>query len=219
MNVQAAAVAETEPDDVLSSPEDLVLNGRYRFVLGAPLPTYGTGATQAFRVEDEHQGPLDLFALVGDQTLPPRSDEIAALTGFEHRHVMKLVDSGTVPYSGPGSAHQTIILEFPAGGHVMPPQGASAMAENDVKRRIMGPVLDALAALHEMSIVHRGVICSMPTNSAARWFWATVSRAFPASVSRPPSSLWSALVPRHWDAAGAGARLMFMPSAQRSWHC
>jgi serine/threonine protein kinase len=48
-------------------------------------------------------------------------------------------------------------LEFPAGGHVMPPQGASAMAENDVKRRIMGPVLDALAALHEMSIVHRGV--------------------------------------------------------------
>jgi hypothetical protein len=141
MNAQAAAEAEAEQDDVLISPEDLILNGRYRILRGALLLSYGTSATEAFRVEDDQQGSLDLFALVGDQTLPPRSDEIALLTGFMHRHVMRLVDAGTVPNSGPGSAHHPIILEFPAGGHVMPPQGASAMVENEVKRRIMGPVL------------------------------------------------------------------------------
>ncbi len=157
MNAQAAAVAEAEQDDVLSSPEDLILNDCYRIVRGAPLPTYGTSATQAFHVQDKQQKPLDLFALIGDQTLPPRSDEIVALTGFKHRHLMMLVDAGTVPFSGPGSAHQTIILEFPAGGHVMSPQGASAMVENDVKRRIMGPVLNALMTLHELFIIHRGV--------------------------------------------------------------
>jgi hypothetical protein len=157
MNAQAAAVAEAEQDDVLSSPEDLILNSRYRIVRSAPLPSYGTSATQAYRVEDKQHGPLDLYALVGDQTLPPRSEEIAVLIDFDHRHLVRLVDAGTVPFSGPGTAHQTIILQFPAGGHVMPPQGAHAMIENDVKRRIMGPVIEALSALHEQSIVHRAV--------------------------------------------------------------
>ena len=157
MNVQAAEMVAAEPDDVTGSPDDPILNNHYRIVRGAPLASHGTSVARAFRVDDLQHGHLDLFALVGGQDLPPRSHETAALIGFEHRHLMPLVDAGTVPLSGPGSAHQTVILEFPRGGHVMAPEGANPMSEQDVQRRIMGPLLDALSALHEQSLIHRAV--------------------------------------------------------------
>ena len=157
MNVQAAKMVAAEPDDGTGLPDDPILNNRYRIVSRAPLASFATAATQAFRFEDGQDGALALFARVGDPDLPPRRDDIAALIGFEHRHLMALVDAGPVPISGPGSAHPAIVLELPRGGRLVPSHGANALTEQHVKRRIMRPLLDALTALHEQSLVHRAV--------------------------------------------------------------
>jgi hypothetical protein len=68
-----------------------------------------------------------------------------------------LIDAGTVPFVAPGEANHTIIVEYPRGGHIMPADNPHPMSESDVKKRVIGPVREALAALHEHGIIHRSV--------------------------------------------------------------
>ncbi len=157
MNAEAALAVEAEPEDELGTPEDPVLNGRYQVVRNAPLAGLCTPVARAFKAVDLAGGALEVFALVSEMAMPPRSDEIAELRNVTNAHLMRLIDAGTVPFVAPGEANHTIIAEYPRGGHIMPAESPHPMSEQDVRKRVIGPVRDALAALHERGVIHRSV--------------------------------------------------------------
>ena len=157
MNAEAALAVEAEPEDELGTPEDPVLNGRYQVVRNAPLAGLCTPVARAFKAVDLEGGAIEVFALVSEMAMAPRSDEIAELRNLTNTHLMRLIDAGTVPFVAPGEANHTIIAEYPRGGRIMPAENPRPMSEADVRKRVIGPLCDALAALHERGVMHRSV--------------------------------------------------------------
>ena len=156
MGAPAAAAAEPDTRD-FGYPQDAVLNGRYRIVGAAPLATFHTPTAHAFKVEDLNGSGFDAYALVDESELPPRIDMIAELRALDHRHLVRLIDAGTVSLTGPGQANSAVVLERPLGGRLMPDQGARPMSEQAVRQEVMAPVLGVLTTLHKHGLIHRAV--------------------------------------------------------------
>ncbi len=158
---QAAAV-----DPGFGDPDrrdDIVLNGRYKIVVSAPLKALDTPTARAFRAEDIDGGGVGavgapgLFARVNESGLPSRDWEIDALRELRHPHLMHLIDIGATEFGGPGKAALTVVLEYPQGGRLMAPEGAGPMPLREVTQRVMAPLCGVLEALHERNVFHRAI--------------------------------------------------------------
>ena len=143
--------------------DDMVLNRRYKVVVSAPLTALDTPTARAFRVEDLDSGKMGatgvsgLFARVNGTGLPLRDWEIEVLRELRHPHLMRLIDVGTTEYGEPGQAAQTVVLEYPQGGRLMPSEGARPMPLREVKRRVLAPLCGVLETLHNRNIFHRAI--------------------------------------------------------------
>ena len=143
--------------------DDMVLNGRYKVVVSAPLTAFDTPTARAFQVEDLGSGKRvataesGLFARVNGTGLPSRDWEIEVLRELRHPHLMHLIDVGTTESGEPGQTAQTVILEYPRGGRLMPSEGARPMPLREVKRRVIVPLCGVLEALHKRDIFHRAI--------------------------------------------------------------
>ncbi len=146
-----AAAADVEDVD---RRDDIVLNGRYRIVVSAPLTAFDTPTARAFAVEDlegESMGTAsasNLFARVNETGLPSRDWEIDVLRELRHPHLMRLIDIGAIEFVRPGEAALAVVLECPPGGRLMASQGARPMLFRDVRERVMAPLCGVLEALH-----------------------------------------------------------------------
>lgn len=143
--------------------DDIVINGRYRIVVSAPLAAFDTPTARAFRVEDlegESMGTAsapNLFARVNETGLPSRDWEIDVLRELRHRNLMRLIDVGATEFGRPGEAALAVVLECPPGGRLMAYEGARPMLFRDVKQRVMAPLCGVLEALHGRNVFHRAI--------------------------------------------------------------
>lgn len=157
-----AAAVEPEYED-FNRRDDIVINGRYKIVVSAPLTAFDTPTARAFHVVDidaESMGAAtvsDLFARVNETGLPTRDWEIDVLRDIRHPHLMRLIDIGATEFSRPGEAALVAVLERPPGGRLVAAEGARPMPFRDIRRRVMAPLCEVLKALHERNVFHRAI--------------------------------------------------------------
>ena len=160
----ADLAAAVEPEEEgLERRDDIILNGRYKIIVSAPLKAFDTPTARAFRVEDLDRGGVgitsvsSLFARVNETSLPSRGWELEVLLDLRNPHLVRLIDIGTSEFGGPGEAALTAVLEYPQGGRLIAPEGAGPMPLREVKRRVVAPLCNVLGALHERNIIHRAI--------------------------------------------------------------
>lgn len=157
-----AAAVDTGQDG-FERRDDIILNGRYKIIVSAPLKAFDTPTARAFRVEDLDRGGVgvtsvsSLFARVNETSLPSRDWELEILLDLRHPHLMRLIDIGTCEFGGPGEAALTAVLEYPRGGRLIAPDGAKPMPLREVKQRVVAPLCNVLEALHAQNIYHRAI--------------------------------------------------------------
>ncbi|RMD90622.1 MAG: protein kinase family protein, partial [Alphaproteobacteria bacterium] len=133
------------------------LAGRYLLDLATPLPHLDTAGGKAFRVRDERDGSLNLYAIVHHPGVPHRRDVLLSLMKSPVSNILNPILQEIIRPQAGGPEQLVTLIEAPAG-----PSLAEAAARTPVNghrvRRILVPALvKALTALHARKLTHRAL--------------------------------------------------------------
>ena len=151
-----AAAAELEGVPL----DPVVLEDRYEIHPESPLAEFDSPSARAYRVEDRLDGSRALFALMCIPGMPIRRREIAALAGNEFDGLLPLVDHGPIYWPLAGKQVYAVIYQRPLGGRVadtISELGNNDRARNDLVRKSIVAIRDALADLMRHGFLHRGI--------------------------------------------------------------
>ncbi|MBY0354632.1 MAG: hypothetical protein K2Q12_02755 [Rickettsiales bacterium] len=131
------------------------LGGRYLIKTDEMLENYSKPQCPAYAVTDMSGQVLPLFAVVCDSGLPYRHTSMEKLLGYDHPHLIRLIDHGIVMLSALSEQRHVLIFEQPSGKRL-----TSVIAEgyifNEqlVHDQIVMPLSSVLNALDELGISH-----------------------------------------------------------------
>ena len=143
------------------------LNDRFDIWPSVRLTHLDVPGAAAYGASDSVSGNDKLFALVCGDTVVPRTDVMSKLQEVHCAELIKVIDWGTVPWSGEQAggdlSRLVVIYERPAGERlvddlstVMPP-----MSEYDALRAVLMPAVAALSHMNVYGVTHRNI---RPTN-------------------------------------------------------
>ncbi len=158
LQAQAAQGISGAPDGF-----PVVLNGRFEIATDLPGGAPGAPRARAHAARDRLNEDHAVFALVCDPEIPPRFDAIQALKDFSARGILRLLDSGVVPWPEGSDHRYVLVFERPSGVRLATDLTAAfdPLPESEVIARMIAPVADLLEALHGLGITHRAI---RPTN-------------------------------------------------------
>lgn len=158
---------------------------RYLVQPERPLAPYDSPTARAYNAVMRADPARPLFALLCDPHLPPRSDAMDALRGFNLPGMLKIADWGMVEWEVERRRRFAIIIEQPGGQRVMSSLDATQapLSEDDIVTGLMQPLLSTLKELTVRGVAHRAI---RPTN----FFYTDGSRrtmVLGEGVSSPPA--------------------------------
>ena len=135
------------------------LKNRYLIFPALPLANLDSPTATAYSVEDRREPGRQLFALVCTPGLPTRTKDMTELRNHTIHGLLPLIDFGPVPWSPLNQSCMIVILERPIGGRLMDSFGNQpiTISEYELGRRIMEPLIPAIAELAGMSMPHRAL--------------------------------------------------------------
>jgi hypothetical protein len=142
-----------------SKRDMVVLNGRFGILPETRLPDCDSPSAQAFAAVDLASSKAQVFALVCDPELPPRSGVLPLFAKLAGKAILTPEDWGLVDWPPSGGRASAIVLPRPAGPRLMAPSAspAAALSDSDVKHKILMPLLPVFRALEELSLTHCAV--------------------------------------------------------------
>jgi len=98
---------------------------------------------------------LPYYAAVCDPGLPYRHTSMEKLAGFDHPHLIRLIDRGIVHLQPMGEQRHVLLFEKPQGRSLaqLLAEGAS-FSEQSLRDQILTPLASVLTALEELGISH-----------------------------------------------------------------
>lgn len=103
-----------KPREALAYGRD-ALSGRYRILVGQPLPEFSSSFAAAYVAADSQDPDKQIYALVHDNRAPIRQKNISVLKDFRHPCLVALLDNGLVDISILSEVRYVTILERPIG--------------------------------------------------------------------------------------------------------
>lgn len=137
---------------------EILVRGRFALQPDRLLPDLDSVAAFAVAATDRRNSALPLFGLVSRGEVPPRLGAVPAMLRVDAGPLLRLLDFARVDWPGAGR-RVALVFERPRG-HRLVPRGASrfpAMPADQVARRILAPVAQALRLLNDRRIRHRAV--------------------------------------------------------------
>lgn len=180
--------AAAEPADVTPPASgEIVLENRYRLLVGSRLPEFDLGGAEAVTVSDDRNPGDALFARV---CAPDGLPRLALINNLKHMREAKLlrpIECGTVPWPGTKGGRIAVVFQTPEHGALFPPghESIHPMQTDDIRRYVLGPACLTLGFLTQRSLTHRGV---RPDNM----YWDGASRnsiLLGDCVTHPPAAM------------------------------
>ncbi len=142
-----------------SPDETVVLNDRYGITPGERLPDLDSPTAQAFAAVDLHTPQADLFALVCERNLPPRTDVLGAFVQLSREAIVAPEDWGVVDWPAAGERRNVIILQRPLGARVQPLGGelSGPVREADLKYKLVVPLVAVFQAMETQVLSHGAI--------------------------------------------------------------
>ena len=123
-------MADEENREITEDPEDTPKNDasapaaggnaylmkeRYEIDFSRALPALDSNGAKAYAVRDLINPRRDLFALLCDNNIPPRSSVLPYLKSIDHPNIMKLIEYGVVDYVPKKSRNMALVYQKPQG--------------------------------------------------------------------------------------------------------
>ena len=149
----------------------VALRERYLVYPGAPVPECNNGEALAFQVQDRKDEDRQLFALVVRPGYPARIRVMRAIKDLDSPGLMNLVEWGVIDWPPASRKVMVAVYEKPLGGRVAVDLAKDfpRLSENDLQKKVIGPIIQTLRDLRARGITHRAI---RPTNM----FWASPAK-------------------------------------------
>lgn len=140
-----------------------VLNDTYEIDPGQPLPLFDNNSSKAFACSSRKGSEAELFALILDPRVPPRTDIFQIVMGLPSAGIIKCLDAGVINWRPSGRRQRVLVFEQPHGERVFADDEAQIepLSDDRIIRGFLTPIIGILKEFAQRNITHRGV---RPTN-------------------------------------------------------
>ncbi len=178
---------------------------------GTNLPKYDRGAVKAFSARGTDKAPSNLFALICEDHLTPRTSRMSSYASIVNPALVRLVASGAIEWAPARRERYCLIYEDGLGNPLIPNDTTAALGLKPemVLNMIIRPLASALSDLRDRDIVHGsirganiydggkpnfekvilGECLSSPTSSMQPVLYETIEKACAMPVGRGPGIL------------------------------
>ncbi|MGE0744096.1 MAG: hypothetical protein AB7K86_02565 [Rhodospirillales bacterium] len=170
---------------------DIRIDQHLSLLSDARMPELDLPSVEAYAVVDSRNSNRKLFARVPERDCLPRLDIVGQLGVITEAPILRLAASGQVAWPGKAWRPYALVFDQPASPPLMPSliKQQPPLPVEDIKRKLIAPLLLALAHLGRRGITHRAI---RPDNV----YYASEARnsvILGDCVSVPPSWRQSAL--------------------------
>ncbi len=139
--------------------DSVLVNGRYAVHPDRALVDLDVGPARAFATTELRDASRPLFALLSDPRYPPRFDLVQIIRRIDHRHLVRVVDWGVIPWPTDHTHKAALVLERPKGAKVLPSLSAeiAPFKEEALIRRVIHPMTQVLSECYYQGISHRNI--------------------------------------------------------------
>lgn len=137
----------------------VVIQDRYEVLSGEPLPEFGAGTAQAYRVRDRRDARTSLFALVCDPRASVRFEDFAISADIESPYFMRMSDWAIADWPLTEAQCPILIFPRPEGGLLFPQGGGDIepMHEDLAMEKLVKPLYHALRDCRNAGLMHRNI--------------------------------------------------------------
>jgi len=175
------------------SGTSVILAGRIEIFPSMPLPELNGFGGKAYAAKLKSDPSSNLFAIICTSRVPPRIDSVLSMRNIDNPAVLRLVESGVVPWAG-GIYAYAFAYNRPTAPRLFSSldEGHVPLGEDVIHRHFIAPMVGALNAFSSSGLIHNAL---NPTNI----FWQS-GAAIPPQIGECLS------VP-----AGVGQPILFEP--------
>ena len=136
-----------------------VLDERYLLDPGTRLPQFDQPHAEAYAARDLRFPERSLLALFCRRDLMPRMDVLERFARLERPNIVKPLQWGAVDWAPSGGRRYAVVFRRPGGERVAdaPQAGLEAMRPDELKRRVIAPLLPILQDLSDRILTHRAI--------------------------------------------------------------
>ncbi|MBL8671984.1 MAG: hypothetical protein JNK11_15095 [Alphaproteobacteria bacterium] len=135
----------------------IIVNERFVISTDSPLPELNSPSASAFACRDMADTNHSLMALVCDQNLPPRAEDLHAFRRIERDVMLRPVEWAVTEWPGTDYKRFVLVVDRPAGRRLAHAEDEmwKAMPEERVMRGVIQPLLPVLKDLSDSVLAHR----------------------------------------------------------------
>ncbi len=156
-DMQTDSDNQQSPKGSATSGRSYLLKERYEIDFNQPLPSLDVNGAIAYAARDLINPRREIFALVCDNNIPPRSSVLPYLKSIEHSNIMKLIEYGVINYLPKRSRNMALIYQKPLGPNLKEALGDESLRDSQRFKAIMLKLLSAAEVLKGYNIVHRAI--------------------------------------------------------------
>ncbi len=136
-----------------------VLDERYEINPGTRLPQLDQRYAEAYGARDLKFPDRPLFALFCRRDLMPRMVVIERFARLERANIVKPLQWGAVDWAPTGGRRYAVVFRQPGAERIVrdPKAGFEPMRPDEVKRRVIAPLLPVLQDLSDRTLAHRAI--------------------------------------------------------------
>ena len=134
-----------------------LMKERYEIDFSRALPALDSNGAKAYAVRDLINPRRDLFALLCDNNIPPRSSVLPYLKSIDHPNIMKLIEYGVVDYVPKKSRNMALVYQKPQGKTLKDMLSDDSLRDSQRFKSLMLKLLSAAEVLKGYNIIHRSI--------------------------------------------------------------
>lgn len=193
----AAASAVPTPSSELTPPAvkntysgDCAFNDSITIFAGNPLPVFDKGPVKAFAARGTDKAPPNLFAMICEDYLTPRSSKASNYAAILNPSLVRLVASGPIDWAPAGKQKYCFIYENVLGNPLIRDDihGTGGIRPEVVLNGVIKPFISVLQDMRDKDIVHGNIRASNIFDGGNRSFERCVfgeCLALPVSYNQP----------------------------------
>jgi hypothetical protein len=156
----AAKASDRQQEASGKRPAGEVAIGRHiRLRTTQPMPQFDRKTAKAYGAFDKRSPSTPMYALVCDESAPPRLNILATLSRIENMPIVVPVDWGVVDWLDTGERRFAVAFEAPVGERIVAdPEGSfRPWRDEKIVEQVIAPAVRVLTELDSRGVTHRGI--------------------------------------------------------------
>ena len=154
---ETSAQTRNSAGSEVSGGSRYLMKERYEIDFSQPLPSLDMNGAVAYTARDLINPRREIFSLVCDNNIPPRSSILPYLKSVDHANIMKLIEYGIIDYIPKRSRNMALIYQKPLGKTLKEMLEEDSLRDSQLFKSLLLKLLSAAEVLKGHNIAHRAI--------------------------------------------------------------